>query len=60
MFPLFPAFKENKAFVAVLNYQATDEFKIVLEQLILNTLSFVNSRIDVLNESNFRNQSGFF
>ncbi|KRO10442.1 purine transport regulator [Paucilactobacillus hokkaidonensis] len=60
LFPLFPAFKENKAFVAVLNYQATDEFKIVLEQLILNTLSFVNSRIDVLNESNFRNQSGFF
>lgn len=60
LFPLFPAFKENKAFVAVLNYQATDEFKIILQQLILNTLSFVNSRIDVLNESDFRNRSGFF
>lgn len=60
LFPLFPSFKENKAFVAVLNYQATDEFKIVLQQLILNTLSFVNSRIDVLNESDFRNRSGFF
>lgn len=60
LFPLFPAFKENKAFVAVLNYQPTDEFKIVLQQLVLNTLSFVNSRIDVLNESDFRNRSGFF
>lgn len=59
LFPLFPAFKENKAFVAVLNYRESDEFKIILQQLLMNTLSFVNSRIDMLNESDFRNMSGF-
>lgn len=60
LFPLFPAFKENKAFIAVKNFQETDEFRIILQQLLMNTLSFVNSRIDMLNESDFRNRSGFF
>lgn len=60
LFPLFPAFKENKAFVAVRNYHDDDEYKIILQQLLMNTLSFVNSRIDMLHESDFRNRSGFF
>lgn len=60
LFPLFPAFKENKAFIAVKNFQETDEFRIILQQLLMNTMSFVNSRIDMLNESDFRNRSGFF
>lgn len=60
LFPLFPAFKENKAFVGVKNYRDTDEFRIILQQLIMNTLSFVNSQIDMLKESDFRNLSGFF
>lgn len=60
LFPLFPAFKENKAFVGIENYQENNTYLLVLRQLILNTMSFVNSRIDMVNESNFRNLSGFF
>jgi PucR family transcriptional regulator, purine catabolism regulatory protein len=32
----------------------------MLTQVVLNTLSFVNGRVDMLNESAFRNQSGFY
>lgn len=60
LFPLFPAYKENKAFVGIQNYDDQNEYVVILRQLIMNTMSFVNSRIDMVNESNFRNRSGFF
>ncbi|MFB9770378.1 PucR family transcriptional regulator [Lactiplantibacillus modestisalitolerans] len=58
--PLFSAYKENKAFVGIVDLdpgKATDQ---MLTQVVLNTLSFFNSRVDMLNESAFRNQSGFY
>ncbi|AVK63573.1 PucR family transcriptional regulator [Lactobacillus sp. CBA3606] len=58
--PLFSAYKENKAFIGILNFDATNSTDQMLAQIVLNTLSFVNSRTDMLNESAFRNQSGFY
>lgn len=58
--PLFSAYKENKAFVGILNLDPENSTDQMLTQVVLNTLSFVNSRVDMLNESAFRNQSGFY
>ncbi|VDG18878.1 PucR family transcriptional regulator [Lactiplantibacillus mudanjiangensis] len=58
--PLFSAYKENKAFVGMLNLDADNSTDQMLAQVVLNSLSFVNSRVDMLNESAFRNQSGFY
>ncbi|WP_137626533.1 PucR family transcriptional regulator [Lactiplantibacillus pingfangensis] len=58
--PLFSAYKENKAFIGVLNLDADNSTDQMLTQVVINTLSFVNSRVDMLNESAFRNQSGFY
>lgn len=58
--PLFSAYKENKAFVGFVDLDAGNSTDEMLTQVILNTLSFVNSRVDMLNESAFRNQSGFY
>ena len=58
--PLFSAYKENKAFVGVLNLDPKNSTDQMLAQVVINTLSFVNSRVDMLNESAFRNQSGFY
>ena len=58
--PLFSAYKENKAFVGIVDLDPGNSTDQMLTQVVLNTLSFVNSRIDMLNESAFRNQSGFY
>lgn len=58
--PLFSAYKENKAFVGIIDLDPGNSTDQMLTQVILNTLSFVNSRVDMLNESAFRNQSGFY
>jgi len=58
--PLFSAYKENKAFVGVVDLNPDNSTDQMLIQVVLNTLSFVNSRTDMLNESAFRNQSGFY
>lgn len=58
--PLFSAYKENKAFVGIVNLDPGNSTDQMLTQVVLNTLSFVNSRVDMLNESAFRNQSGFY
>lgn len=58
--PLFSAYKENKAFVGVVDLDPANSTDQMLTQVVLNTLSFVNGRVDMLNESAFRNQSGFY
>ncbi|MCT3286342.1 PucR family transcriptional regulator [Lactiplantibacillus pentosus] len=58
--PLFSAYKENKAFVGILDLDPANSTDQMLTQVALNTLSFVNSRVDMLNESAFRNLSGFY
>lgn len=59
--PIFSALKENKAFAAfVVNEEDPTNFQILKRQQVMNTLGFANSRTDLLNETEFRNRSGFF
>ncbi|WP_349533094.1 PucR family transcriptional regulator [Leuconostoc citreum] len=59
--PIFSALNENKAFAAfVVNEDEPSSFQILKRQQVMNTLGLANSRTDLLNETAFRNRSGFF
>lgn len=59
--PIFSALNENKAFAAfVVNQDEPSSFQILKRQQVMNTLGLANSRTDLLNETEFRNRSGFF
>ncbi|WP_220734419.1 PucR family transcriptional regulator [Leuconostoc inhae] len=59
--PIFSALNENKAFAAfVVNELEPSDFQMLRQQQVMNTLGLANSRTDLLNETDFRNRSGFF
>ncbi|MEX0380595.1 PucR family transcriptional regulator [Leuconostoc sp. MS02] len=59
--PIFSALNENKAFAAfVVNESEPSDFQMLRQQQVMNTLGLANSRTDLLNETDFRNRSGFF
>lgn len=58
---IFSALNENKAFAAfVVNEEEPSDFQMLRQQQVINTLGLANSRTDLLNETDFRNRSGFF
>ncbi|GMA70667.1 purine transport regulator [Leuconostoc litchii] len=59
--PIFSALNENKAFVAIMSSGKTlSDFELLKREQVITALGFSNSRTDLLNETEFRNRSGFF
>ena len=59
--PIFSALKENKAFVAIAtSEEQLSDFQLLKREQVINALGFANSRTDLINETEFRNRSGFF
>ncbi|KAA8370988.1 PucR family transcriptional regulator [Leuconostoc carnosum] len=59
--PIFSALNENKAFVAIqAPSQPLSDFQLLKRSQVINAVGLANSRTDLINETEFRNLSGFF